>query len=293
MKILINHNHRIMKYSIIILFNLISFSFFSVSQNKLAVTYTANQGYVVESEGHKIATDVFFDKIDGIWCDSPTEEVLFKMKNAEYPFNDIDLITVSHKHIDHFNANVLLNHLISSSKPVVICPKQVKDILSEYDSYEKIKGRIYGIELKEFCDSSLIVSGIPVRVMRLEHSHFMEEDTLTGEMKNRHENIQNFGYIFDLEGKKIFHSGDANPLNDSEFRNYFDYDDGVDLAFIDRLFFSRGNEVINMVNDIVKPKNIVLMHIKPKNQALFAKHFKEEENIKIFEQKQETIIIVL
>jgi hypothetical protein len=63
---------------------------------------------------------------------------------------------------------------------MVICPKQVSEVLSVHPDYGKVKARIIDLTPPEYMDSTLVVSGIPVRVLGLEHSHYMEEDPNTG-----------------------------------------------------------------------------------------------------------------
>lgn len=49
----------------------------------------------------------------------------------------------------------------------------------------------------------MVVSGIPFRVMRLEHSYFMEEDSVTGTMRNRHRDTF-INYFKKVENITIF-----------------------------------------------------------------------------------------
>ena len=41
----------------------------------------------------------------------------------------------------------------------------------------------------------------------------------------------------------------------------------------------------------ISPRNIVLMHISPINNGAFAINFKNQKNIKVFDNKMESIIL--
>lgn len=88
--------------------------------------------------------------------------------NAESPFNNIDIITVSHKHMDHFNEEI---HILNNSKGKIICPKQVEEILKKNPNYSKFKQNIIAITPGLFEDTTINVSDIKVMALRLEHSH--------------------------------------------------------------------------------------------------------------------------
>ena len=55
--------------------------------------------------------------------------------------------------------------------------------------------------------------------MRLSGNRFMtrNRDKESGEKYNKHENIENIGFLIKLNGVNIFHCGDTNPLNEKEY----------------------------------------------------------------------------
>jgi len=258
------------------------------SQKECNVTYVSNEGFLVETAGKKVLIDALFDNIDGNWCDSPSDSILDLLNNAKAPFNDVDIIAVTHHHRDHFNEKVVVNHLLSNKKATVICPEQVDKILSENEHYENFRNRIISITPPLFCDSSILVTDIQIRILRLEHSHFMKTDTVTGEPVNKHRNVENIGFVISINGINIFHCGDTNPLNEEEYSAFALQNEELDLALVERMFFSRGQESIDILNTYINPKQIILMHINPANKELFAGHFKDIENIKVFMNKMES-----
>ena len=257
------------------------------AQVELNVTYIANEGFLIESEGKKILVDGLFNIIDGDWCDSPSESTVKLMKAAKSQFADIDLVAITHKHRDHFDAEVVMAHALSNPKVIIICPEQVNGELKKLDTYPKIKSQVFAFTPELFQDINLVLAKIPIRVLRLEHSHYMEEDTINGGQINRHRDIENIGFVFDLNGKKIFHCGDTNPLNEKEYATFSLNDERLDLAFLERLFFSKGELGQEIINKYIAPQNIILMHIGPNNNELFFNHFKEVPHVKIFREMME------
>ena len=248
------------------------------AQDSCKITYISNEGFLIETHGKKVLIDGLFDHIDESWCDSPTEQTVALMKASAAPFDRIDLIAITHNHRDHFNDQVVMKHLLSNPQAMVICPKQVSEVLSVHPDYEKVLTRIIDLTPPEYQDSTLVVSGIPIRVMRLEHSHYMEEDPNTGTMRNRHRDVENLGYLLDIDGLRIFHCGDTNPLNDEE---------SIDIAFLERMFVAYGKEGTDIINNYIQPDYIVFMHINLGNLETYSNHFKEVENTTIFEQKMD------
>jgi len=255
------------------------------AQDSCKITYISNEGFLLEAHGKKVLIDGLFDHIDGSWCDSPSEQSVALMESSKAPFDHIDLIAITHKHRDHFNDRVLIKHLLSNPGAMVVCPNQVAELLDTQPEYDKVKTRVMAFTPAEYSDSSLIVSGLPVRVMRLEHSYYMEEDSATGTMRNRHQDIENLGYLINIDGIKVFHCGDSNPLNEKEYAGYALREENIDIAFLERLFVAHGEKGMEIINKYIQPRHTVFMHISPGNREAFVNHFKEVENVTIFEQK--------
>lgn len=263
------------------------------SQENCKITYIANEGFLVELSGKKVLFDAIFDKIEGDWCDSPSDSIVERIRNAKYPFNDVDIIAVSHGHQDHFDEEIMVAHLLNNSKAIVICPDDVGKILSKNPAYPKFNDRIISFTPELFCDSIINVLNIPIRVMRLEHSLNMVNDSLTGLKINKHKNVENLGFLFTINGFKIFHSGDTNPLNEEEYIKFSIQDEGIELAFLERMFYAYGKPGIDVIEKYIKPKKIILMHINPTNLNVYKEYFKDAKNIHFFQHKMDTIILKL
>jgi L-ascorbate metabolism protein UlaG (beta-lactamase superfamily) len=262
-----------------------------IAQSNCKTTYIANEGFIIEVGDKKIIVDGLFDKILGSWCDSPSDTMLKLIKKAQAPFDNIDLIAITHNHRDHFNEAIVSEYMLSNKKAKIICPKQVQNSLSQNENYDLFIDRIISITPEILQDSNIIIQGIPVRVMRLEHSHYMEDNPETGGKRNRHRNVENLGFLFNFDGYTIYHCGDTNPLNEKEYKTFALQNKNIDLAFLERMFISNGKPSMDILNNYIAPKSMVFMHINPANKAAYTNHFKAQENIKIFENKLDTLIL--
>ena len=264
------------------------------SQKECKVTYISNEGFLVEIDGKKVLIDALFDEIKGDWCDSPSDSITDLMKNSKPPFDNIDIVAITHKHMDHFNEDIVVQHMLSNRNGIVICPNQVNAILAANPKYQIIKDRIISITPELLADSNIVVSDVSIKVLRLEHSGSMREDPETGEMVNRHQDVENLGYLININGAKIFHCGDTNPLNEKEYNTFQLNKEEIDIAFVERLFFAFYREKdLEMINKFLNPDNIIIMHIRPENKGAYFDYVYQKEGVYVFINKMESINIVV
>ncbi len=256
-------------------------------KSSVKMTYIANEGFLIEANQKKIIVDGLFDTINEGWCDSPSSEMVNKMKQGLPPFDKIDLIAVSHRHRDHFSKDIVIASLLTNRKTQLICPKQVLQELRSHPKYHQFKKQIRAITPKPFETEHTIVSNIRVDVFHLAHGRYMIKDPKSGKRINKHRLIENNGYIFDIGGKRIFHSGDSNP--DSREFTAFDFlKYQVDIALLDRVYLGIGKKSIEKLQHIFNPAAIIFMHLGPKNKQRFIDWFKNNKLITVFKNKLET-----
>ena len=264
------------------------------SIRNVEVTYIANEGFLIKVGDKKVLIDVLFGDKDYGFCDIPTNETMNSILRNEFCFKDIDLIVSSHAHVDHFYPPFVTDHLISNEKGQYISCKQSIDKLKNQNSYDKIENRIYEITPEYFSYIDTTISNIGVRVYRLAHGPYYTEDTVTGEKINRHLNVQNVGFLLNINGVKIFHCGDSNEDGIAEYE-YFRLDkENIDIAFINRGFIWELNcKGVELVKNYINPKHIVLMHIHHDEYNEYNEIGNQLKNkfasIKIFKSEMETI----
>ncbi len=260
----------------------------SVNYAESKITYIANEGFIIEEGGKKIIVDGLFDHINADFCDSPADSVVNLMKNALPPFDNIDYILITHKHRDHFNRNVVAEYMLHNTEALIICPEQVMGELSDHPGYVDFKERIHAVTPRELKDSTINVAGFTVKILRLEHSHYMETNPETGEQVNRHRDIENIGFLFSVGDTKYFHCGDTNPLNEKEYKTFALQNEKINIAFLERMFWGMGKLGQDLINQYINPEKIIVMHISPARKEMFQKYFSGSDNIFMFMEKMET-----
>jgi L-ascorbate metabolism protein UlaG (beta-lactamase superfamily) len=82
--------------------------FYNCSSSDLKVTYIGNEGFLIETANKKILSDALWGEIENTSYEVPSDSLITLMREAKAPFDKIDLISISHKHQDHFNAEPTL-----------------------------------------------------------------------------------------------------------------------------------------------------------------------------------------
>ncbi|MDP3150645.1 MAG: MBL fold metallo-hydrolase [Ignavibacteria bacterium] len=262
------------------------------------VAYIANEGFLIKVGDKKILIDALFGDKDYGFCDIPNEETMNSILKNEKYFKNIDLIATTHAHVDHFYAPFAIEHLINNTKGQSISCKQTIDALKKQENYEKVKNNLVEItpDYTTYIDTT--INGIGVRVYRLAHGPYYTDDPVTGEKINRHQNVQNVGFLFNIDGVKIFHSGDSNEDGIAEYEHFRLDKENIDIAFLGRGFIWESNcKGIDLVKNYINAKHIVLMHIHRDEYNEYnevATQLKNEfASIKIFKNEMETKNYVL
>ncbi|MCX6174272.1 MAG: MBL fold metallo-hydrolase [Ignavibacteriales bacterium] len=257
------------------------------------VTYIANEGFLIKVGDKKILIDALFGDKDYGFCDIPKEETMNSILKNENIFKNIDLIATTHAHVDHFYSPFVIEHLMSNTKGQFISCKQSIDNLKKQDKYDKVKNRLFEITPDNFSYKDTTINGIGIRVYRLAHGPYFTDDPKTGEKINRHQNVQNIGFLFNIDGVKIFHSGDSNEDGIAEYEHFRLDKENIDIAFLGRGFIWKSNcNGIELVKNYINAKHIVLMHIHHdefnKYNEVATQLKNEFANIKIFREELET-----
>ena len=141
-----------MKYlaSILCAFAALSFGF-AAAGPQANVTYIANEGFLIEVGSQKIMIDAIFDDRSISYAHVPDEETLSLMQASKAPFDDIDLLLVTHSHRDHFSVAPVLEHLKSNPSCVLIGPPQVvKGLKIVEPEFEKDDLKVREVDLDLF-----------------------------------------------------------------------------------------------------------------------------------------------
>jgi len=227
----------------------------------VTVTYVANEGFLLEAGDDKVLVDALFGREPLGWCPVPDAETIGRLARAEAPFDDVDLILVTHAHADHFDPALVLEHLAHDTATRLFGPPAVVAKLREQPTWnEETRERIDQIVLEPYGSATRALAGIRVEAIRVPHSAYMETDAETGETRNRHENVEHLVFVIEIGKMRILHLGDAF-LDQSQ--QLLEADDLASRRF-DIVFFEGWTEKsLAIVEQRLAPAHVVLMHLPP------------------------------
>ncbi len=224
-------------------------------QQEVKVTYIANMGVLISSSSKTVLIDGLFNNSFNTYPTTP-KNIVAKINNLEPPLASLDLLLVTHSHGDHFSAPMIAEYLAVNKSVKVICNHKTSSALKESIGLSADTARIVGLT-PELCNSTdTLVDDIHLKVLRLRHS---ATDGQGG----------NLGFIIELDGVKVFHSGDSGGKfrQGDAFTEIQEYDSigieemEVDLAILNRSFlWNTDRPGLQILKDQMKPKHIILAH---------------------------------
>lgn len=215
-----------------------------VASDNVKVTYIANDGVMIEYNGKKVVIDGInrASNLDG-WI-SPSNNDLMAVENGDPPFDDIDVIMITHPHGDHYATSAVQNYLANHPNTKLIVPTAIENAFSAYAS------QIADFEVDKFERINLVENGISIDVLHIEHFDQFGNDFSA---------VESFAYLVELGGKKFLHTGDIDYI-DSQLDLFDLLSDNIDVAFIPTFgnLVSAANRDALMTN--VNPANIICLH---------------------------------
>jgi L-ascorbate metabolism protein UlaG (beta-lactamase superfamily) len=230
-------------------------------QATVEITYIANEGVLISSGGKQVLIDGLHREYQRGYAFLPAEH-REKIETAKAPFDKIDLLLVSHMHLDHFHPESVGLHLKHNPRATLVSSRQViGEVEKNFKDYQEIKARMVGATPPLKGRAAVRAAGIDVEVLGLGHG------------TERHASIQNLGHVIKLGGKKLLHVGDADTS--AEIFGQFNLDEeGIDIAFIP-YWFLLGSEGQAVIREHIKPKHIIAVHISPSESAKVAGQIKQ------------------
>lgn len=233
-------------FSILILVNILNSS--CSRQEKIDVTYIANAGFLIESNGKQIIIDALFKQG---WDNYliPEESIVSDIINQQDAFTHSNLMLITHHHGDHFDPSMVVAYLMNNSENILIAPPKVTDVIKTHPEIAKFEKQIVLLDKTDQEKNDTTIQGIRIR------SFFIQHDSRPA--------IENVAYLIDIDKRKIFHSGDNTGADISELEKLQLQHENIDLALLNFYGFWNTKEDRNLTEEYIKPKEIVLIHIPP------------------------------
>jgi L-ascorbate metabolism protein UlaG (beta-lactamase superfamily) len=253
--------------TIVLLLGAATLSWTQKSRGTCTVTYIANDGFLIETKNHKVLIDALFGNVNGDWCDQPRDSVSNLMIKGIIPFDNIDIVFITHYHVDHFNRQMTIDFLKNNQKAVLICPDQVNESLKHNADYSKVSDRINSLKPGKLFDTSLTINKINIRALRFNHNTYYETDSVSGKAYNVHRDVENLGYLIKTDGFTIFHSGDDTPSNKAQYKFYNLGNKKMDISFLDRKFLQADGW--ELLDKSIHTRYLIYMHIQTSSDEFF------------------------
>jgi len=215
----------------------------SQGQEEVTITYLQNDGVLISDGTYKVLIDAIFNPLSG-WINlDPAENS--KLTNAQPPYDDVDLVLITHNHGDHYNISTVNTHMNNNPNGKVIAPPQVMVNFSgpQFLNISPAFGE----------SESLIVNGIELEVLHIRHFDAFGIDF---------SDVENFGYLINIGNFKILHLGDVF-MSVENLQNFGLAEKGIDVVLIPT--FHTPAHLMNSHRDAlisqVQPANIIALHL--------------------------------
>jgi L-ascorbate metabolism protein UlaG (beta-lactamase superfamily) len=227
-----------------------------VPKKELKITYLANCGYLYETDKTKVLIDPFGTKFGKMFY-LPSVETRNNIVNGNIPFDQIDLLLITHIHGDHFNAKLTESFLLNNRKTKMICPAQVfQQMKDSCKSFVRIKSQIISPELSINESKKMKIRGILVTAIRMQHGTNRSLEGVNPSDYTDYEKTENFGYLIHIGQKTVFHQGDGClKINEKALKNI---KGPVDIAHLG--FFDWDSISVSMLKTDLKAGTIIFMH---------------------------------
>jgi L-ascorbate metabolism protein UlaG (beta-lactamase superfamily) len=257
-------------YAIIIsLFCILSQSFSQISKNQLEITSIANEGFLLATPTHKILIDALFTDGYGTFA-VPSKELIDKIMNWEAPFDRVDLLMLTHYHKDHCDP-ILINKYLGKHKNVRFVTSLPSIVFIDGNCFGFIgKKKQFDIITPELNHNiSEAVNTMPVKAFGLKHLSFYNKDSIDLEQM-----MFNTSFLVEMDGIKIFHSGDIERNAFQDYLNKNKWTDSVDVAFLYNGLLKSGKSDLEYILNTLHPRYIVVMHVLPKETEAWSEKIK-------------------
>jgi L-ascorbate metabolism protein UlaG (beta-lactamase superfamily) len=187
-----------------------------LADEALKITYTCNEGFIIETREKKVLIDAL------VWAEPPIcsramVEKLDQMGKALPPFDNADLILVTHQHGDHFYLYAVGDTLKNNPNAILVTNRYAETMIHlEYDDWDQVAERIRVMDIEPGQTDRMTAGGIELEgLMTSPEAHSL-------------------GFILKMGGFTLFHAGDAGsgPGMPEFYRSQGLPDLGIDIAFV-------------------------------------------------------------
>jgi len=249
------------------------FSGSTFKKESLKVTYIANCSFLYEAADRKVLIDPFGTEY-GNYFYLPSMTNRSKLIEGLPPFDNIDLILITHVHGDHFNPFLAENFLINNRETKMVCPPQVyQQMQDSCHQFFQIESQLVSQPLDMHESKSLNVNHIPITAIRLQHGTTRSLEGIDYKDYTEYEKTENWGYVIHVANNTIFHQGDGSlKINEQAL---IKIKEKIDVAYLS--FFDWDSTSFQLIQNDLHPNKIMFMHGTIPGDELTKSDFKTVE----------------
>ncbi len=217
-----------------------------LTDNDAKITYVGNAGFLIEIGDKKILIDALFKGFAGDYI--LPEEIQEKLTLAQAPFDDVDLVLVTHAHGDHISADMVQQHMKNNPNAIFASTKQTVDALNASDTIDHFQKRRIGFNPSKEKSDKKEIQGISIETFLLPHGPDSR--------------IINNGFLISVNEITFFHTGDVDfdQFTFEEFRSMKLPERKIDLSFIQHFYLTSDSTSKQFVTKGIGAKYIMPIH---------------------------------
>jgi len=237
----------------------------AVVADPLAVTYLANEGFMIEADRTRVLIDALFGAGLPGYPAVPTD-VRSRLERGEDEFSGVALALATHFHGDHFDAAAVARFLTANPDAVFIStPQAAARFDSEVREAKALMPRFRPVLPAPGETESLDIGDVQVLAFNLHHG-------------SRTPPVENLGLLVTLGEQSFLHLGDTEARME-DFRPYLELMRGVDVAILP-FWFLTSEWRAEMVRDEIRPGEIVVAHLpEPTAEAGYFGRWQNYDNV--------------
>jgi acetyl esterase/lipase/L-ascorbate metabolism protein UlaG (beta-lactamase superfamily) len=226
-------------------------TFTVLDESDLVVTYVGNEGFLIISAGKKIL-------VDALHRSRMSPEIMALLENAQPPFDGVDLILVTHNHADHFDPEMVGQHMTNNPEALFVSTYQaVADLQAEYAGWDEIQERVTSVRLEPQGSLQQTINGVPLEMIELPHGD--------PGLQPPH----NIGFLITLGEHKLLHTGDLVPASvDLPYLQAYDLPSKqIDVLFMAHLMLL-DQSYHDLLEQAFPTRYLIPMHLDPARDRL-------------------------
>ncbi len=191
------------------LLSIFIFSACTKKNHEIKITSLGNCGFLYEHHSTKVLIDAFGNKFGNLF-QLPEKDTRTNIEQGDAPFDNINLVLITHRHGDHFDPFLAAQFLKNNSYTMMICPPQVyNEMKDSCRNFSQVEAQIISPEILINNTKNLTANNVSLTAIRLQHGTNRSLEGVAFEDYSDYEKTENFGYLINLGEKVIFHQGDA------------------------------------------------------------------------------------